>query len=261
MSTDRPDPARLNGKTAIVTGGGSGIGAAVAEVLAEAGAYVIVAGRRPDPLEAVARSIGGQAVTCDIRDPEQVSALFDGATAHSGHLDILVNNAGVPGPIAPVADIDMDDWRACMEINLFGAMNCLVATARVMRGQSSGSIINMSSLMGVQGYPMRSAYTASKFALVGITETMARELGPHGVRVNALLPGAVSGENMDRIVARRAAAEQRTEDEVIRENYSDPAALKRWVDPVEVGRAALFLASDLSSATTGECIKVDCGRF
>ena len=108
---------------------------------------------------------------------------------------------------------------------------------------------------------MRSAYVASKFALIGITETMARELGPLNVRVNALRPGAVSGENMDRIVARRAEAEGRHSAEIEGENYTDVAALKRWVSPEEVGRAALYYASDLSSAITGDKMKVDCGRF
>jgi NAD(P)-dependent dehydrogenase (short-subunit alcohol dehydrogenase family) len=148
-----------------------------------------------------------------------------------------------------------------MNINLMGAMFCLQEAARIMEAQKSGSIINMSSLMGIQGYPMRSAYVASKFALIGITETMARELGPLNVRVNALMPGAVSGENMDRILARRAEAEGRCTEEIERENYTDVAALKRWVSPEEVGRAALYYASDLSSAITGDKMKVDCGRF
>lgn len=261
MPFEMPDPARLDGKTAIVTGGGTGIGAAVAEVLARAGAFVVVAGRRKEPINTVARAINGQAVVCDIRKPDDVSGMFEAVRQRQGRIDILVNNAGVAGPISPVANVNMDEWRASMEINLFGPMNCLRAAAQIMQDQASGSIINMSSLMGVQGYPMRSAYCASKFALIGITEAMARELGPHGVRVNALLPGAVSGENMDSIIARRAEAEMRTTEEIVRENYTDPAALRRWVDPSEVGRAALFLASDLSSATTGEAIKVDCGRF
>ena len=115
--------------------------------------------------------------------------------------------------------------------------------------------------MGVQGYPMRSAYVASKFALVGVTETMARELGKHNVRVNALLPGAVFGENMDGVLERRSLAEGRSVEEISRDNYTEVAALKRWVYPDEVARAALYLASDLSSAITGDKIKVDCGRF
>lgn len=108
---------------------------------------------------------------------------------------------------------------------------------------------------------MRSAYVTSKFSLIGITETMARELGPMNVRVNALMPGAVSGENMDCILTRRAEAEGRPAEDIERENYTQVAALKRWVMPEEVGRAALYYASDLSSAIIGDKMKVDCGRF
>lgn len=255
------DPGRLDGKLAVITGGGSGIGEATAHVFAQAGATVAVAGRRLEPLEKVARDVGGHAIACDVSDQDDVRAMFAKAKAITGRVDVLLNNAGAPGPIAPVAEVDMNDWITCMNINLVGAMYCLQEAAKIMTAQGSGSIINMSSLMGIQGYPMRSAYVASKFALIGITETMARELGPTGVRVNALMPGAVSGENMDRILARRAQAEGRSASEIERENYTDVAALKRWVAPEEVGRAALYYASDLSSAITGDKMKVDCGRF
>lgn len=255
------DLARLDGKLAVITGGGSGIGEATAHVFAQAGATVVVAGRRLEPLEKVAKDVGGHAIACDVSDQDDVRALFAKAKAITGRVDVLLNNAGGPGPIAPVAEVDMNDWITCMNINLVGAMYCLQEAAKIMTAQGSGSIINMSSLMGIQGYPMRSAYVASKFALIGITETMARELGPTGVRVNALMPGAVSGENMDRILARRAQAEGRPASEIERENYTDVAALKRWVAPEEVGRAALYYASDLSSAITGDKMKVDCGRF
>jgi NAD(P)-dependent dehydrogenase (short-subunit alcohol dehydrogenase family) len=255
------DLTRLDGKLAIVTGGGSGIGEATAKVFAEAGATVVVTGRRSEPLEQVAKEIGGHAMACDVSDQAQVRTMFAQALQITGQIDILLNNAGGAGPIAPVAEVDMEAWIQCMNINLVGAMFCLQEAARIMGAQKSGSIINMSSLMGIQGYPMRSAYVASKFALIGITETMARELGPLNVRVNALMPGAVSGENMDRILARRAEAEGRFAEEIERENYTDVAALKRWVSPEEVGRAALYYASDLSSAITGDKMKVDCGRF
>ena len=255
------DLARLDGKLAIVTGGGSGIGEATAKVFAEAGATVVVTGRRSEPLEQVAKEIGGHAMACDVSDQAQVRTMFAQALQITGQIDILLNNAGGAGPIAPVAEVDMEAWIQCMNINLLGAMFCLQEAARIMGAQKSGSIINMSSLMGIQGYPMRSAYVASKFALIGITETMARELGPLNVRVNALMPGAVSGENMDRILARRAEVEGRSTEEIERENYTDIAALKRWVSPEEVGRAALYYASDLSSAITGDKMKVDCGRF
>ena len=253
--------ARLDGKLAIITGGGSGIGEATAKVFSEAGATVVVTGRQPEPLERVAEEIGGHAITCDVSDQAQVRKMFAQALQINGQIDILLNNAGGPGPIAPVAEVDMEAWTECMNINLLGAMYCLQEAAQIMGAQKSGSIINMSSLMGIQGYPMRSAYVASKFALVGVTETMARELGPLNVRVNALMPGAVSGENMNRVLARRAEAEGRPTEEIERESYTDVAALKRWVSPEEVGRAALYYASDLSSAITGDKMKVDCGRF
>ena len=255
------NPARLEGKLAIITGGGSGIGEATAKVFSEAGATVVVTGRRPEPLERVAKEIGGHAITCDVSDQAQVRKMFAQALQINAQIDILLNNAGGPGPIAPVAEVDMEAWTECMNINLLGAMYCLQEAAQIMGAQKSGSIINMSSLMGIQGYPMRSAYVASKFALVGVTETMARELGPLNVRVNALMPGAVSGENMNRVLARRAEAEGRPTEEIERESYTDVAALKRWVSPEEVGRAALYYASDLSSAITGDKMKVDCGRF
>lgn len=261
MATASPAGNMLAGKTAIVTGGGSGIGLACASLLAQAGAHVVVSGRQRAPLEAAARAIGGTAIVCDVRDPAQVEALFTSAKRIVGTVDVLINNAGVPGPIAPVADVDLAAWRECAEINLFGALHCLQQAARIMRAQRSGSIVNMSSLMGVEGYPMRTAYSATKFALIGMTEASARELGPYGVRVNALLPGAVSGANMDRILERRAAAEGRPVADIVSENYTGPAALRRWVDPMEVARAALFYATDLSSATTGDKMKVDCGRF
>ena len=261
MGNDMAARHRLDNKVAVITGGGTGIGAACADLFAAAGAHVVVAGRSQATLDAVAKCNGGTAVVCDVRDPAQVQALFYRAKSIRGTVDVLVNNAGIPGPIAPVADVDLAAWRDCIEINLFGALHCLQAAARIMRDQRSGSIVNMSSLMGIQGYPMRTAYSATKFALIGMTEAAARELGPQGVRVNALLPGAVSGENMDRIVARRAKAEGRSAEDIIKQNYSDPAALKRWVDPLEVAHAALYYASDASSATTGDKMKVDCGRF
>jgi NAD(P)-dependent dehydrogenase (short-subunit alcohol dehydrogenase family) len=255
------DKARLDGKLAIITGGGSGIGEATAHIFAKAGATVVVTGRRIDPLTRVADAIGGHAIACDVSDQNDVRTLFEKALKITGRVDILLNNAGGPGPIAPVAEVDMSAWIQCMNINLVGAMYCLQEAAKIMTAQKAGSIINMSSLMGIQGYPMRSAYVASKFALIGITQTMARELGPVNVRVNALMPGAVSGENMDRILARRAEAEGRPAELIEKENYTDVAALKRWVSPDEVGRAALYYASDLSSAITGDKMKVDCGRF
>lgn len=251
----------LKGKVAIITGGGTGIGAACADMFADHGAHIVVSGRSLETISEVANRNKGTAIVCDVSKFEDVQSLFTKAQMINGNVDILINNAGIPGPVSPIAEVNVDQWRQCAEINLFGAMYCMREAARIMCEQKSGSIINMSSLMGIQGYPMRSAYSATKFALVGMTEAVAREVGPYNVRVNALLPGAVSGENMDRILAKRAEAEGRPATEIEKENYTDPAALKRWVAPEEVAKAALYYASDASNAVTGDKMKVDCGRF
>ena len=252
---------RLDGRVAVVTGGGTGIGRAIAECFAEAGAHVVVAGRSLATLQEVATVIGGTAIVCDTTDLASVEAMFASAQAVTGRVDVLVNNAGQSGPVGNLADVDLVAWRECVEVNLFGAMHCMRVAARIMTEQRGGSIVNMSSLMGLKGYPMRTAYTATKFALIGMTEALAREVGPAGVRVNALCPGAISGELMDRVIARRAAAEGRPAADIIKESYTDVAALRRWVDPADVAAAALFLASDASSSVTGDRIKVDAGRF
>jgi NAD(P)-dependent dehydrogenase (short-subunit alcohol dehydrogenase family) len=251
----------LEGRVAVVTGGGSGIGRAIARRFAKAGARVVVAGRGQAAIAAVAQETGGIAVACDATKLDQVEALFARAVEWGGGCDVFVNNAGQTGPVGALAEVDLDAWRACVEVNLFGAMHGLRVAARIMAAQRRGSIINMSSRMGLHGYPMRSAYSATKFAIIGMTEAVAREVGPHGVRVNALCPGAVSGELMERVIAARAAAEGRPPEEIIRRDYTDSAALRRWLSPEEVADAALFLASDASSAITGERIRVDCGRF
>jgi NAD(P)-dependent dehydrogenase (short-subunit alcohol dehydrogenase family) len=251
----------LDSKIALVTGGGTGIGKAIAERFAKAGAHVIVSGRTTASIEAVAKAIGSEAIQADVASETDVQRLFATIVERHRRLDILVNNAGMPGPIMPVADMDIASWDACMAVNLRGAMMCLKEATRIMTRQGTGSIVNMSSLMGLQGYPMRAAYSATKFALIGMTQAIAREVGPSGVRVNALCPGAVSGELMDRVIANRAAAENKPSEQIIRENYTNAAALRRWVDPEEVAEAALFLASDASSSITGETIKVDAGRF
>ena len=251
----------LSEKVAVVTGGGTGIGKATAIRFAASGAKVVVAGRRRATIDSVAQETGGVAIVADVTDEEQVAGLFAEAKARLGSVDVLFNNAGISGPIASLIEMDTASWDECVAINLRGAMLCMKYAGRVMSEQGSGSIINVSSLMGLRGYPMRSAYCATKFALIGMTEAFAHEVGSFGVRVNALCPGAVSGELMDRVIARRAEAEGRPAEDIVRENYTDPAALRKWVSPEEVADAALYLASDASSGITGDRLKVDAGRL
>jgi NAD(P)-dependent dehydrogenase (short-subunit alcohol dehydrogenase family) len=253
-------PTSLHGKVALITGCGGGIGRAMARAAHLAGATVIVAGRTQSSLDDIAGEIHADAVRVDVADESEVRRLFATIVARYGRLDILFNNAGIPGPIMPLAEMDLALWDECISINLRGAMLCMKEAARIMTAQRAGVIINTSSLFGLQGSPMRTAYCATKFALIGMTQALARELGPVGVRVNALCPGSVQGALMDDVIARRAAAESKSSDQIVREYCIDDSALGRLVAPGEVAAAALFLAGDSGSAITGESLRVDAGR-
>jgi NAD(P)-dependent dehydrogenase (short-subunit alcohol dehydrogenase family) len=250
----------LTGRIAIVTGGGSGIGAAIARAFAGAGARVAVAGRNADRLAQVAAEIGGEAVAADVTSEASVKALFERVDAVFGGLDILVNNAGIAGPVTNAADMDLTAWDETMATNVRGAILCIKYAVPRMKARGGGSIVNMSSLMGLKGTPMRSAYTASKYAMLGITDAVSQEVGIHNIRVNALCPGAVNGDLMQRVIAARAKAEGKSAEDIARQNYTDKASLRRWVEPEEVAAAAVFLAGPSSAAITGERIRVDAGR-
>lgn len=251
----------LKGKVALVTGGGTGIGEAIAATFVREGARVVVASRDAASLERSATGTGAVAIAADVSDEASVIALFRAIEARFSGLDILVNNAGVTGQVAPAEQLDMVQWDTTMAINIRGTILCIKHAVPLLRRRGGGSIINMSSLMGLRGYPMRAAYTATKFAVLGITEAVAQEVGPDNIRVNALCPGAVNGDLMQRVIAARVAAEGRPAEEIIRVNYTDKAALRRWVEPAEVADAALFLASPASASITGERIRVDAGRM
>jgi len=249
----------LDGKVAVVTGGGSGIGEAIARMFAASGAKVVVSGRRLEPIKRVAGDIGGLAVAADVSNEDGVKRLFMACEDAHGRLDTLVSNAGVTGPVANAEDMDMAQWDETIAINVRGVILCAKHAVPMLKRQG-GSIINVSSRMGLKGYPMRSSYAASKFAVIGITQSIAFEVGVHGIRCNALCPGAVHGELMERVIAARAEKEGRPAADIVKESYTNAAALRKWVEPEEVASTALFLASDAASAITGESILVDCGR-
>ena len=250
----------LAGKFALVTGGGSGIGEAIARAFLGAGAKVAITARNASRLQRAAKAIGAQAIPADVSDQASVAALFATFDTLCDGLDILVNNAGITGPVARATDMDIAAWDETMAINVRGTLLCIKHAVPRMRLRGGGSIINLSSLMGLRGTPMRSAYTASKYAVLGITDAVAQEVGVDNIRVNALCPGAVNGELMQRVIAARVTAEGRPADDIIRSQYTDKASLRRWVEPEEVAAAALFLASAASAAITGERLRVDAGR-
>jgi NAD(P)-dependent dehydrogenase (short-subunit alcohol dehydrogenase family) len=227
----------------------------------QAGATVAVSGRTADRLSASAARTGAHPIAADVSQEAAVQTLFQQIESRFGGLDILVNNAGVTGPVARAEDLDLAQWDDTMACNVRGTILCIKYAVPLMRRRGGGAIVNMSSLMGLRGYPMRSAYTATKFAVLGITEAVAQEVGVDNIRVNALCPGAVNGELMQRVIAARSKTEGRPPEEIIRVNYTDKAALRRWVEPEEVAAAALFLASDASGPITGERLRVDAGRM
>ena len=255
---------QLTGKVAIVTGGGRGIGKAIALALAREGADVVVAAEAMPPLEEVAaeiRAMGRRslAVLMDLLDPEAPRRMVERTMDEFGRIDILVNNAGAEGPICNVAEMDLNGWNDLLAVNLTGAMLCSrYVLEKSMVPRRSGVIINMASAAGRKGLPTRSAYSSSKFGIIGLTQSLASETGRYGIRVNAIAPGAVEGERIERIF-RIAAANQGVTYEQVVAGSNARAALGRMVTADEVAAVAVFLASEQSSGITGQTINVDAG--
>lgn len=251
---------QLDGKVAIVTGGGAGIGEAICRVFAEQGCKVVVANRDRISAKRVADDISGLAVSTDVTKETEVVSLFEKCDQIYGKLDVLVNNAGIVPSRVTVEDMDMAEWDQVMAVNVRGIILCTKYGIPMLKRQG-GAIINMSSRVGYHGLPMQSHYAASKFAVRGITNSVAHEVGPLGIRVNCLCPSAVETVQQRNRVIKRAKESKRTVQEIMEESIIMPAALRRVIRPDEIAGAALFLATDASSAITGTDIRIDAGRL
>ncbi|MCZ0951047.1 MAG: SDR family oxidoreductase [Rhodospirillaceae bacterium] len=249
----------LAGKIAVVTGGAAGIGGAICRKFASEGAKVVVADIDAALAKSMAEEISGLGVAVDVRDEEAVKAVFSGCENAFGRLNILVNNAGIVPLQANIWEIDLAGWQDVLDINLRGAFLCTKYAMPLLKVHG-GSILNMSSRMGLHGAPMQSHYSASKFALRGLTESVAKEAGPFGIRVNSICPGTVETQRFRERIAGRAKEAGITEAELIARSFTDPAALRRVVQPEEIAATALFLVSDAAAAITGEHIRIDAGR-
>lgn len=255
---------KLKDKVAIVTGGGTGIGKAISLAVASEGAAVVVAARNLSRLEEVVKEIksrGGKAkaIQTDIADHEQVQRMVAQTIEEFGHIDILVNNAAI-GTFnnADVADMNLDNWRDALAVNLSGTMLCSKEVLKVMIPRRSGSIINISSVAGLSGVPKESPYSVTKWGLIGFTETLAIEAGKHNIRVNSLSPGATRTQEFEDWV-RGSAKDAGTSYEKIMTKLTDNNALKRIAEPSEIAACVVFLASDDSSAMTGHNLVASCG--
>ena len=255
---------RLSGQVALITGGGRGIGRAIALRFVSEGAAVMLAATKREPLEATAaeiRKAGGRAATAvvDVADEAAVKTVVAATLGELGRLDILVNNAGVGGPTQRVVDMERADWDRTLAVNVTGAFLCSKHAIPHMAPRKSGRIINVTSIAGLMGYPLRSPYAVSKWGMIALTRTLAGELGEHGITVNAIAPGAVRGERVEGVIAARAAALGRPAADVERELFVDPTALKRMVGADDVAATAAFLASNDAANITGETISVSAG--
>ncbi len=254
---------KLEGRTAIVTGGGHGIGRAVALRFASEGCAVTIAGTGGERLEATAREARergahAQISLTDVADESAVERMVARTLAEFRRLDILVNNAGITGPTVEAVNLAREEWDRTLAINLTGALLCAKHALRHMMTQRGGRIINIASVAGFIGYPLRAAYAASKWGMIGLTRTLALEAGPHNTTVNAIAPGPTRGARMSRVIRARAAALGKSEAEIERE-YLEPTALKRMVEEEDIAALALFLASDEARNITGETIAVSGG--
>lgn len=254
----------LTGKIAVVTGGNQGIGLAVARAMAGAGASVAICARNRESLERAAaeiRDLGAQcaALECDVSDPSSTDAMAAAVLTRFGRADVVVANAGIAGAIRPMHEITYDEWRACIATDLDGVyLTFRRFIPPMIESGGGGSLIAVSSMTGKRPLPERTPYGAAKLGVIGLVRSLALELGPHGIRVNSICPGAVAGARLDRIVKQQARALGITEEESMR-LFSDPSALKRPTRPEEVASACVFLASDASAGVTGEDMNISGG--
>jgi 3-oxoacyl-[acyl-carrier protein] reductase len=256
---------KLEGKKAIVTGAAKGMGADITTTLAREGADLVLTARDTAALEEVAqkvRALGRKAhvVACDVIDEAQVAAMVKQALkVFDGRIDILVNVAGVTGPIeTPVQDIKVDDFDYVIIANERGTFLPIKHVVPTMIGQKAGKIVNISGTSGLRGYPMRTAYSASKWAVRGITRTVALELGKYNVNVNAVCPGIVETPRMMKLCEGKAKVRGWTVEQVY-EEYVQDMALKRVTLGQDIANAVLFLASEDARQITGQHIAVDGG--
>ena len=254
----------LEGKRAFVSGASRGLGREMALTLAEAGAEVALAARTVGALEETAetiRTMGRKALVCpmDISNIDDIQKAVGDAVKALGRIDILINNAGIAEE-KPVIEMTAETWDRVMNVNLRGHVFCTKAVGKYMIENRYGKVLNIASILGLVGVAYNSPYAASKGGLIKFTKSLALEWARYNIQVNALCPGVTLGERMTTIVREKARIRGVSVEEIERA-YTEDMALKRWLKPTEMAAAAVFLASDDSSAITGQAYAVDGGFF
>lgn len=247
----------LEGKRIVVTAGAGGIGLCIARELAAQGARLAICDVDDAALAAAAEELGAEISTrADVSDETAVGAFFDRAAGTLGGLDALVNNAGIAGPTAGVEEIDPEEWRRCVDICLTGQFLCTRRAVPMLKAAGGGAIVNISSAAGRFGYAFRTPYAAAKWGVIGFTQSLAKELGPHGIRANAILPGIIEGPRIEGVIAARARQTGVSHEEMKAE-YLSRISLRRMTPPGDVAAMAAFLISDAGRNLSGQSFPVD----
>jgi NAD(P)-dependent dehydrogenase (short-subunit alcohol dehydrogenase family) len=249
----------MKGKRVVVTAGAQGIGWAITQAFVAAGAEVFICDVNEQFLAAARERLPQvpQSRT-DVSDEAQVDAMFAALHARWGGLDVLVNNAGIAGPTAAVEDTTLADWQQTIAVNLTGTFLCTRRAVPMLKQAGGGSIVNLSSAAGRLGFPLRTPYSASKFGVIGLTETWAMELGPSNIRVNAILPGIVEGERQERVIAAKAASYGISHEEM-RQRLLSSVSMRKMVTPQDIANQILFICSPAGASISGQSLSV-CGN-
>jgi NAD(P)-dependent dehydrogenase (short-subunit alcohol dehydrogenase family) len=252
------------GLRVLITGGASGIGLVIARAFVETGARVHVCDASAEAIDALGRSQGAgpdriSATLADVSDRDAVERVFADVQKELGGLDVLVNNAGIAGPTGGIEELDVKEWETTVDVNLNAQFYFARRAVPLLRhAKNGGTIIALSSVAGRLGYAFRTPYSATKWAVVGLTRSLAIELGPSNIRVNAIQPGIVKGPRIERVIAARAAQLNLSYEEMEKQ-YLEKISLRRMTTPEEVAATALFLCSPAGSGISGQAISV-CGN-
>ncbi|MCA3563730.1 MAG: SDR family oxidoreductase [Methylocystis sp.] len=248
---------QIEGLRVLVTAGAGGIGLEVARAFTREGAKVYVCDVDEAALAALKVSDPKvKGVTCDVAERAAVARMFEDAVSYLGGLDVLVNNAGIAGPTARVEDVSFEDWDRCIEICLTSQFTCARLAVKHLKESPNASIINLSSAAGKHGFALRSPYAAAKWGVIGFTKSLAIELGPFGIRVNAILPGLVKGDRIRRVL--EAKTQQYGESFAAVEQRAFAAtSIKEYILPQELADQMVFIASPRGRTISGQAISID----
>jgi NAD(P)-dependent dehydrogenase (short-subunit alcohol dehydrogenase family) len=235
----------------LVTAGAAGIGQAITSALVETGARVHICDVAP-----MGAMPGVSSTLADVSNEADVDRLFEDVRSKLGGLDVLVNNAGIAGPTGKIEDIPLEDWRRTLDVDLTGQFLCARRAVPLLKAAGGGSIINMSSAAGRFGYAFRTPYAAAKWGVIGLTQSLAKELGPSNIRVNAILPGVIKGPRMEKVIRDRAE-QVGVAFEAMEKQYLDRISLRRMTGPEDVAAMVVFLVSDAGRNISGQSLGVD----